>query len=89
MEGEAQAIRAEYEPAQKELDRLRKIEPRLTTLASLSAIREPALTTSPVAPQRTRNILLAGVLGLMLGVFAAVFLEYYRSTSPEVRPNNG
>ena len=69
-----------------EVDRLLEIEPRLATIASLSTIREPALPTKPVAPQRTRNISLAAVLGLMLGVFGAFFLEYYRTTAPAARP---
>ncbi len=82
MEQEVQELKALYEPAQAELNRLLELEPRLATISSLSAIREPALPTSPVSPQRTRNIMLAGALGLMLGVFAALFLEFYRSTTP-------
>ena len=81
-------FRKAYDPARAELDRLEEIEPRLATISSLSAIREPSLPTSPVAPQRTRTIMLAGVLGLMLGVFAALLLEFYRSTSPS-RPSGG
>ncbi len=84
MEQEVQELKALYEPAQAELDRLLELEPRLATISSLSAIREPALPTSPVSPQRTRNIMLAGALGLMLGVFAALFLEFYRSTTPSL-----
>ena len=68
----------------EQLDRLLELEPQLATISSLSAIREPALPTSPVSPQRTRNIMLAGALGLMLGVFAALFLEFYRSTTPSL-----
>ncbi len=77
-------FRKAYEPAIAELDRLEEIEPRLATISSLSAISEPALPSSPVSPQRTRNIMLAGALGLMLGVFAAFFLEFYRSTNPSL-----
>ena len=43
-------------------------------------------TPAPLSPQRTRNIMLAGALGLMLGVFAALFLEFYRSTTPSRPP---
>ena len=81
-------FRKTYDPAIEELDRLQEIEPQLATISSLSAIREPALPTSPVSPERTRNIMLAGALGLMLGVFAALFLEFYRSTS-SYRPPGG
>ena len=62
-------FRETYEPARAELDRLQEIEPQLGTISSLSAIREPALPTSLVSPQRTRNILLAGALGLVLEVW--------------------
>ena len=79
-------FRKAYEPASAELDRLQEIEPRLTAISSLSAISEPALPTSPVSPERSRNIVLAGMLGLMLGVFAALFLEFYRSTTPSQPP---
>ena len=89
LEQEVQELKALYQPAQDELDRLQEIEPRLATISSLSAIREPALPTSPVSPQRTRNIMLAGALGLMLGVFAALFLEFYRSTTPSVPAREG
>ena len=82
LEQGAQELEALYLPAQVELDRLLGLAPHLAAISSLSAIREPALPTSPVSPQRTRNIMLAGALGLMLGVFAALFLEFYRSTTP-------
>ena len=81
-------FRKAYEPAIAELDRLEEIEPRLATISSLSAISEPALPLSPVSPQRARNIMLAGALGLMLGVFAAFFLEFYRTTNPSL-PDGG
>ena len=86
LEQQAQELGALYEPAQAELNRLLDLEPRLSAISSLSAIREPALPTSPVAPQKTRNIALAGALGVMPGVFAALFLEFYRSTAPSPAP---
>ena len=87
LDHEVTRIRKAYDPVMAELDRLLEIEPHLAAIASLSTIREPALAASPVAPQRTRNILLAGVLGVMLGVFGAFFLEFYRTTSPAAKPN--
>ena len=80
LENEVQELQALYEPAISELDRLLELEAQLPKISSLSAISEPAMPTSPVSPQRARNIMLAGALGLMLGVFAALFLEFYRST---------
>ena len=48
---------------------------------------QQAVPKHPVAPRRTRNILLSGVLGLMLGVFGALFLEYLRTTPLKARTN--
>ena len=87
LDSEVTSLRTAHEPAMAELDRLLEIEPRLTTIASLSTIREPALPTSLVAPQRNRNILLAAVLGIMLGGFGALFLGYYRALPPVSRAN--
>ena len=70
-------LRKAYDPAMTELDCLLEIEPRLATIASLSTIREPGVPIKPVASQRTRNILLVAVLGVMLGVFGAFFLGYF------------
>lgn len=87
LDSEVTSLGTAHEPAMAELDRLLEIEPRLTTIASLSTIREPAVPTSLVAPQRNRNILLAAVLGIMLGGFGALFLGYYRTVPPVARAN--
>ncbi len=42
----------------------------------------------PVAPKKMLNIAIAAVLGLMLGVFAAFFMEYWKSSgSTKSKPN--
>lgn len=38
----------------------------------------------PVAPKKMLNLAIAGVLGVMVGVFVAFFREYWRSTSQQV-----
>ena len=85
LDREVTRIREAYEPALAESVRLQEMEHRLGILASLSTIREPSIPTNPVATQRTRNIILAGVLGVMLGVFVAIFLQYYGTPPPAAR----
>ena len=66
-----------------------------TRIASSSAIGDSTIIMvsqaveplKPVAPNKKLNIAIAGVLGLMLGVFVAFFREYWKSTSIEI--NNG
>lgn len=62
-----------------------------TRIASSSAIGEAAIILvspaveplQPVAPNKKMNIAVAGVLGLMLGVFAAFFKEYWQTSDPQ------
>lgn len=64
-----------------------------TRIASSSAIGDstiiivsPAVEPlKPIAPNKKLNVAIAGVLGLMLGVFVAFFKEYWISTSIEVK----
>ena len=86
LEQEVQKFQALHQPAQNKLDRLLELEAQLPITSSLSAISEPALPTSPVSPRRTQNITMAGVLGVMLGVFAALFREFYRPTTLSLPP---
>lgn len=44
---------------------------------------------SPVSPRKMLNMAVAGVLGLMVGVFVVFFLEFWRKSAPNVKnPNN-
>ena len=63
-----------------------------TRIASSSAIGDSTIIMvsqaveplKPIAPNKKLNIAIAGVLGLMLGVFVAFFREYWKSTSIEI-----
>jgi uncharacterized protein involved in exopolysaccharide biosynthesis len=87
LESQAARRRAAYEPVRAELDRLLRLEPKVVAIASLSTIREPALPLAPVSPQKTRNMVLSGALGAMLGVAIALFLEYYRGRPSATFPD--
>jgi uncharacterized protein involved in exopolysaccharide biosynthesis len=51
-----------------------------STIIIVSSAVEP---TRPIAPNKTLNVAIAGILGLMLGVFAAFFIEYWKATDPK------
>lgn len=56
-----------YLSLQKELNQLKDVE-------VIRGVREPV---HPVKPRKTLNVAVAGVLGLMVGVFAALIREYF------------
>ena len=82
-----QEVSAVYTSARAELDGLIAVAPRLPQLARAAIVREPELPATPVAPRTAQNMTLAGVLGLVLALFVAFFLQWYRSSS--VRPGAG
>lgn len=45
-----------------------------------------AVPLEPVGPRRLLNTVVAGTLGLMVGVFGAFFIEYWRQEAPELAP---
>jgi len=52
-------------------------------------IASPAVEPlTPVGPRKTLNMAIAAVLGLMIGVFAAFFKEYWTSTSPTINKSS-
>ena len=44
-------------------------------------VHEPRVSSHPVKPNRTLNIAIAGILGCMLGIFSAFFLEYWKKAN--------
>lgn len=62
-----------------------------TRIASSSAIGDSTIIMvsqaveplQPVAPNKKLNLAISGILGLMLGVFLAFFIEYWNSTDPK------
>jgi uncharacterized protein involved in exopolysaccharide biosynthesis len=50
----------------------------LNSIESVQVLEKPAASSVPVSPNKKLNIVVAGVLGLMLGVFAAFIADYFR-----------
>ena len=51
--------------------------------ASIIIISPAVEPTNPVAPNKKMNIAIAAVFGLMLGVFIAFFIEYWKTSAPQ------
>jgi uncharacterized protein involved in exopolysaccharide biosynthesis len=50
---------------------------------TVQVLSRAAVPEEPVSPRRLLNTVIAGALGLMVGVFGAFFLEYWRKETPE------
>ena len=64
---------------------LHNLASEIATLAqtkpfAVSSLASPP--TAPVSPRRSLNLALAGMLGLMVGIFAAFFVDYWQSSAP-------
>lgn len=46
-------------------------------------LQKAPLPKEPVAPRKMLNMAVAGVLGLMVGIFLVFFLEFWRKSAPE------
>lgn len=54
------------------------------------SVAAPAMEPKhPVAPRKMLNVAIAGVLGIMVSVFLAYFLEYWRTSAPSTVFGNG
>ena len=62
--------------AQGTTDTSALVEAQLSTLGSMSIVEEATVATAFVTPSTRTNMLLAGFLGLFLGVVLAFFLDY-------------
>ncbi len=63
---------------EKLLDKKLSLEQSLSSYRGIEVIEKPGVPTAPVRPRKMLNVAVAGVLGLMVGVFAVFALEYFR-----------
>jgi uncharacterized protein involved in exopolysaccharide biosynthesis len=62
----------------KLLEKKLQSKQKLNTIESMQVIEKPVASSSPVSPNKKLNITLSGVLGLMVGVFVALTVDYFR-----------
>ncbi len=55
-----------------------ELEQKLKSNQGVQIIEKPAASSSPVRPRKKLNIALAGVIGLMIGIFAAFTVDYFK-----------
>lgn len=69
-----------YESFVKKYEELRVKESSQIGEASMTIISRAYPSTRPIGPRKALNLAIASVLGLMVGVFAAFFIEYWQAT---------
>jgi capsular polysaccharide biosynthesis protein len=79
LESEVAKLSEEYNSAKNQLIDFSEVESNLTSLTSLTTIREPSLSADLTSPKRSRNIGLAAFIGLLVGAAVALSWDFYRS----------
>lgn len=74
-----------YEAFVKKYEELRVKESSKIGEASITVISKAYPSTTPVGPRKALNLAISLVLGLMIGVFAAFFTEYWQSTDDKIK----
>lgn len=69
-----------YGAALREHAQLRELKESLTTRVVPEVLLAPTLPQQPSSPRTLLNVVVAGVLGLMMGTFVAFGLEWWRTT---------
>ncbi|GAW94095.1 YveK family protein [Calderihabitans maritimus] len=70
----------------------RSAEKQLLDLQPARLVEEPSIPVNPVKPRKVLNVAIAGVLSLMVGVFLAFVLEYFKNnplTAEELKQASG
>jgi len=51
----------------------------------MEVLERPEAASSPMRPNKKLNIVLAGILGLMAGIFMAFIVDYFRRNPLNIR----
>ncbi|MDQ4678399.1 GNVR domain-containing protein, partial [Stenotrophomonas maltophilia group sp. RNC7] len=72
-----------YDAFTRKHEELRVIESAQIGESNMIIISRAYPTDVPVAPRKVLNVAIAGVLGVMVGVFAAFAIEYWQVSGEE------
>ncbi|MBU5676526.1 hypothetical protein KQI88_08860 [Alkaliphilus sp. MSJ-5] len=72
-----------YDAFTRKHEELRVTESSQVGESNMIIVSKAYPTTNPVAPRKALNVAIAGVLGIMLGVFAAFSIEYWQASGEE------
>lgn len=60
-------------------------EQKLNNIEGMEVLERPEAASSPMRPNKKLNIVLAGILGLMAGIFMAFIVDYFRRNPLNIR----
>lgn len=80
--------RSTYESFLKKYEETRILKSSDIGEASIIMVSPAVEPLTPVGPRKMFNLAIAAVLGLMLGIFAAFFIEYWKASENEVKKAN-
>ena len=66
-------------------ERKLKTEQKLNSIEGMEVLERPEAASSPMRPNKKLNIVLAGILGLMAGIFMAFIVDYFRRNPLNIR----
>jgi uncharacterized protein involved in exopolysaccharide biosynthesis len=66
-------------------ERKLKTEQKLNNIEDMEVLERPEAASSPMRPNKKLNIVLAGILGLMAGIFMAFIVDYFRRNPINIR----
>lgn len=66
-------------------ERKLKTEQKLNSIEGMEVLERPEAASSPMRPNKKLNIVLAGILGLMAGIFMAFIVDYFRRNPINIR----
>ncbi len=66
-------------------ERKLKTEQKLNNIEDMEVLERPEAASSPMRPNKKLNIVLAGILGLMAGIFMAFIVDYFRRNPLNIR----
>lgn len=69
-----------YDSFVKKYEEVRVTESAIIGEASLTVVSRGIASEVPVGPRKALNVAIGGVLGIMMGVFTALFTEYWQTT---------
>lgn len=77
-----------YDAFVKKYEELRVTESSQIGGATITVISRAFPTTKPVGPRKSQNVAIAAVLGVIIGTFAAFFIEYWQTSGKEEQISN-
>lgn len=80
--------RSTYESFLKKYEETRILKSSDIGEASIIMVSPAVEPLTPVGPRKMFNLAIAALLGLMLGVFMAFFIEYWKASENEVKKSN-